>query len=1040
MKWIINVFMIFVLFSIVDCSGIKKKAEEKWKAVAAYLFLNKAPSKVSMNISLVGADGKSITVGNTSVREASSVSSESEKPSENSSAGAPGSAGQKAGGETLNLDLNGAPKAVEVLDSNGNYAGTITVTPRTGDETYTNSFLSFALRSDSEPAAGAVQGVITGEVIITEVPFQDLTKLSAVFTIDGEKVRLEGADQVTGKTVNDFSQNRTFTVTAKNGTEKKYTVITKKKYYTCELAGLYFTDYPLTAVRQNSDASSVWYEAVLPPDADVSSLKTSFSVYGTSVKIGSNVQISGQSLNSFSSPVTFTVSGSNGCTADYTVKVSKENLAAGKNLKKGRKLTRSELELVDFPEITKIGAVGIPKTVSTLELKPYGYFDDVTGQYVFTKGQVILMVPYGTLFDNINLEVETKNNTKKVSADGKDYSRGNTFVKFMQRNGSEKYTVDAVLTDKYSAFEVPYEIQIVMGAPPPFVAVSKDSTFMLFVNSTAASTRDESNELAEIIRWFAPFYNAGSAISDLKTVLAKVNEVKISVARWTVDPGKVDLNIIGQGFKGYDFDVESYEEDLKCFKYPYAVYESDSKFRWGADELYYYANLETIHRNMHKEYCGKSKGNETYPSYVKKYPRISSYGRILNNAKTVEGYGIKAEDLNQEMDSAFFAKTLTSEVPKMNQNGSAFYLQPVRGEKVLYELPAVNYIEKMEPNNGTVGTEVLVTFAAPLEDNTYTISCTMDNTPVLNLKVRDSRSVYFNVPNISKGTRIACEKMPLSPTKGVRFVMISTEAFRMKPYTPLADLSFPSSEAAFTVDERTSIQGSVKQGRISYCWLSSGKLPYGLYLDGRCRISGKLVAEEPASELTVIASDGYQQSSFRLKIGTKPAVIIKPPTVNYPAAGYFLLVGKKFSISPISEKVPGVQYSINRPLPTGVTFDRETGTVSGYPVDTMSSTTYIISAANETGFAKYSLTLQINPDKTGFSPPSLSFSAGSYSVTKDQPVTLTPTVTGSQPFEFSASGLPDGMSVDQDTGVISGTPLSLASDAKAYVTVKNYAG
>ncbi len=1038
MKWIINIFMISVLFSIIDCSAVKKKAEDKWKAVVAYLFLSKAPSKVSMNISLVGADGKSMTIGNTSVKDASSVSDESAKPSENSSVGAPGSAGQKAGGETLNLNMDGTPKSVEVLDSNGNYAGTITVTPRTGEETYTNSFLSFALRSDSEPAAGAVQAVITGEVIVTEVPFQDLTKLSAVFTIDGEKVKVDGADQVTGKTVNDFSQNRTFSVFAKNGTEKKYTVITKKKYYTCELAGLYFTDYPLTAVRQNSDSSSVWYEAVLPPDADITSLRTSFSVFGNSVKVGSNVQTSGQTLNSFSSPVTFTVSGSNGCSADYTVKVSKESLAAGKSLKNRKNLTRGELELVDFPEITKLGAVGIPKTVSTVELKPYGYFDDVSGEYVFTKGQVILMVPYGTLFDNINLEVETKNNTKKVIVDGKDYVRGNSFVKFMQRNGSEKYTVDTVLVDKYSAFEVPYEIQIVMSAPPPFVAVSKDSTFMLFVNSTAASARDGSNEVAEIIQWFAPF--AGSTISDLKTVLAKVNELKITVARWTVDPGKVDLNIIGQGFKAYDFDVESYEEDMKCYLYPVAVSQSDWKFRTVDEMKNYWYNRDSYLQAIHKVYCGYSKGNEKYPNYVKNYPHLINYGRIVNNAKTVDGYGIKAENLNQEMDPAFFAKTLTSEVPNMNQNGNGFYLYPARGEKVLYELPAVNYLEKMEPNNGTVGTEVLATFAATIEDNTYSISCTMDNVPVLNLRVRDSRSVYFNVPNISRGTRVSCEKMPLSPTKGNRFVMISTEAFRMKPYTPLADLSFPSSEVTFAVDEQKNIQGSVKQGRISYCWLSSGKLPYGLYLDGRCRIFGKLVAEEAASELTVVASDGYQQSSFKLKAATKPAVIIKPPVVNYPAAGYFLLVGKKFSIAPISEKIPGVQYSINRTLPIGVTFDRETGTVSGYPVDTMSATTFIISAANEAGYAKYSLTLQINPDKTGFSPPSLGFSSSSYTVTKDQSITLTPTVSGSQPFEFSASGLPDGMSVDQDTGIISGTPISLASDAKAYVTVKNYAG
>ena len=39
---------------------------------------------------------------------------------------------------------------------------------------------------------------------------------------------------------------------------------------------------------------------------------------------------------------------------------------------------------------------------------------------------------------------------------------------------------------------------------------------------------------------------------------------------------------------------------------------------------------------------------------------------------------------------------------------------------------------------------------------------------------------------------------------------------------------------------------------------TSGKLPYGLYLL-RGRITGRVVAETPASEITMVASDGYTE-------------------------------------------------------------------------------------------------------------------------------------------------------------------------------------
>ena len=66
-------------------------------------------------------------------------------------------------------------------------------------------------------------------------------------------------------------------------------------------------------------------------------------------------------------------------------------------------------------------------------------------------GQIILMVPYGTSFENINLEIETKNNTKQVLVDGSSYVGKHNHKRYYSRNGSEKHTVDIKL-NKFSAF------------------------------------------------------------------------------------------------------------------------------------------------------------------------------------------------------------------------------------------------------------------------------------------------------------------------------------------------------------------------------------------------------------------------------------------------------------------------------------------------------------------------------------------------------------------------------------------------------------
>ncbi|PLW95702.1 MAG: hypothetical protein C0593_13505 [Marinilabiliales bacterium] len=59
----------------------------------------------------------------------------------------------------------------------------------------------------------------------------------------------------------------------------------------------------------------------IPYDADISNLIASFDFVGSEVRIGSQIQNSGSTVNDFHEPVTYTVVGQNGMTKDYSIDI-----------------------------------------------------------------------------------------------------------------------------------------------------------------------------------------------------------------------------------------------------------------------------------------------------------------------------------------------------------------------------------------------------------------------------------------------------------------------------------------------------------------------------------------------------------------------------------------------------------------------------------------------------------------------------------------------------------------------------------------------
>lgn len=69
---------------------------------------------------------------------------------------------------------------------------------------------------------------------------------------------------------------------------------------------------------------------LVPQGTDVTSLIADFTSTGISVTVGSTNQVSGTTPNDFTNPVVYTVTGSDGSTALYTVTVSSFNIISGR--------------------------------------------------------------------------------------------------------------------------------------------------------------------------------------------------------------------------------------------------------------------------------------------------------------------------------------------------------------------------------------------------------------------------------------------------------------------------------------------------------------------------------------------------------------------------------------------------------------------------------------------------------------------------------------------------------------------------------------
>lgn len=256
-------------------------------------------------------------------------------------------------------------------------------------------------------------------------------------------------------------------------------------------------------------------------------------------------------------------------------------------------------------------------------------------------------------------------------------------------------------------------------------------------------------------------------------------------------------------------------------------------------------------------------------------------------------------------------------------------------------------------------------------------------------------------------------------------------AFTVK-CAPPTSLEYPSLQAVYPVLRAFMLCPTVEGTVDEFCLKQP--LPEGVEFDpasGVIQGTPASVTEEATYEIVAKNASGATSAFLTLSVRLVP-----PEALAYPGVDELYFVDEAIELTPSVEGW-ATEWSIDPPLPAGLTLDATSGRISGSPSETAEEAAYTVTVSNEAGGTSTVLVFMV----TASEPYGLAYptAAGDY-ITRRQ-VLLEPELECGVCGTFSVEpSLPAGLALDPKTGIICGEPTAPCESATYTVTVTNIAG
>ncbi len=371
------------------------------------------------------------------------------------------------------------------------------------------------------------------------------------------------------------------------------------------------------------------------------------------------------------------------------------------------------------------------------------------------------------------------------------------------------------------------------------------------------------------------------------------------------------------------------------------------------------------------------------------------------------------------------------------------------------------------PTAISAATNYTITSRNSAGSSTVTISVAVTDTPPA-ITIAGSPFTYIKdsaittvTPTNTGGTITSCASAPALPTglsvdnstcaisgtptavtAVASYVITATNAGGSSPVTisitvndVAPTLSYTPSSYSFIKDTAiAAVVPTLGGGTVVSCTVSPA-LPTGLSLgNANCQVTGTPTTTSLAANYTVTATNTGGSASANLNITVNDAI----PVIVFAGSPYTFTKG-----TPIAAQTPTntggaiTSCSSNPALPAGLNINATTCSISGTPTAISAATAYTLSATNAGGTGTANINITVND-----AVPVIAYSASPYTYTKNSLITTsTPTNSGGTITSCSSNpALPAGLSINNTTCAISGTPSAITATTTYTITATNTGG